>query len=281
VPSYRAATVRFRRSVIKQRILTAAIVLPILVAFIAFSGPMLFNGALCLVSALAVNEFYQMGLPTYRRAEACLGVAAGVLLMMGLLFSSNSLIHLASIVFPTMLLMLIYLFRFHDLQQVGRDLAISLLGLFYIPMLLAHAGLLRGLPYGREWIFLVLVIVMVSDTMAYFVGMQLGRHRLYEAISPKKSIEGAIGGLAGGLLGALIGMYSFFPELHGVDAVLLGIGVGSFSQLGDLVESLLKRNFGVKDSGTLIPGHGGMLDRLDSLLFAFPLTFYYAVWVFR
>jgi phosphatidate cytidylyltransferase len=109
--------------------------------------------------------------------------------------------------------------------------------------------------------------------------MNWGRHRLYQAVSPKKSVEGSLAGLAGGVLGAMICKFSFFAELDSVDVLFIGLGVGAFSQLGDLVESLFKRSFGVKDSGTLFPGHGGMLDRLDSLLFAFPVTYYYAVWI--
>lgn len=219
-----------------------------------------------------------MGLPENRRLEGAMAVAAGLLCSVGLSYATSPPAFLLSLALPCLFLMLLYLFRFQDMQSVTRDLAITLFGLLYLPLLLSHAVLLRALPEGRAWIFLVMFVVMASDSMAYFVGRTWGKHRLYEAVSPKKSIEGSCGGFAGGVLGALICKMAFFEELGAVDILFLGLGVGAFSQLGDLVESLLKRSFGVKDSGSLIPGHGGILDRLDSLLFAFPVTYYYAVW---
>ena len=268
------------RSVIKQRIITALIALPLLILCIFYSSQGLFAGLLFVVSGLALHEFYRMALPKQRRLEGSLAVAAGLFCCVGLVYATSTPALLLSIVLPCLFLALVYLFRFQDMQTVSRDLAVSMLGLMYIPLLLSHAVLLRALPAGRDWIFLVLFVVMASDTLAYFVGRKLGRHRLYEAVSPKKTIEGSLGGLAGGVLGALICKLWFFAELSSADILLIGLGVGAFSQLGDLVESLLKRSFGVKDSGALIPGHGGLLDRLDSLLFAFPITYYYAVWVF-
>lgn len=269
-----------RRATIKQRIYTALIALPLLILTVFYSGAMLFGGLLSLVCALALQEFYRMVLPPNRQLEASCSIACGVIVCAGLIFSATIPAVLASVVFPVLCLALLYLFRFQQIEEVGRELAGSVLGLAYVSVLLAHAGLLRMLPDGRAWVFLVLAIVMASDTLAYLVGRTWGRHRLYAAVSPKKSIEGAVGGLAGGLLGALLGKAWFFAGLSSLDVLLLGVGVGLFSQLGDLVESLFKRSFGVKDSGTLIPGHGGVLDRLDSLLFAFPITYYYAVWVF-
>ena len=227
-----------------------------------------------------MHEFCRMALPEQRRLEGSLSVAAGVFCCVGLAYASNPPSLLLSLVLPCLFLALVYLFRFQDMQTVSRDLAVSLLGLLYIPLLLSHAILLRALPAGKDWVFLVLFVVMASDSLAYFVGRTWGKHRLYEAVSPKKTIEGSVGGIAGGVLGAVICKLWFFAELSSVDVLFVGIGVGAFSQLGDLVESLLKRSFGVKDSGKLIPGHGGLLDRLDSLLFAFPVTYYYPVWVF-
>ena len=268
------------RDIIKQRIITALIALPLLILFVLYASQGLFAGLLFIVSALALHEFYRMALPEQRRLESSLSVAAGVLCSVGLVYASSTSFLLLSIVLPCLFLALVYLFRFQDMQTVSRDLAVSLLGLLYVPLLLSHATLLRALPSGRDWIFLVLFVVMASDTLAYFVGRTWGKRRLYEAVSPKKTVEGSLGGIAGGILGATICKFWFFAELSGLDILFIGVGVGAFSQLGDLVESLLKRSFGVKDSGALIPGHGGLLDRLDSLLFAFPVTYYYALWAF-
>lgn len=222
-----------------------------------------------------------MALPRERRGEVFLAVALGVMLAAAILFCPHPVAVQGMLVAVMLALTIIFLFRYRRLETVGRDLALTTFGLFYVPLLLCHAGLLRQLEQGREWVFLVLLVVMASDSLAYFIGMALGRRRLYEAISPKKSVEGALGGLAGGVLGALAAKLWLLPRLDGLDVLVLGIGVGAFSQIGDLVESILKRSFAVKDSGTLFPGHGGLLDRLDSLLFAFPATYYYALWVVK
>ena len=266
------------RVVIKQRILTALIALPLLVLGIAYASHGLFAGLVFVVCALALHEFYHMAQPDGGRLESSLAVVAGVCCCAGLVYAKTGPAVLISIVAPLMFLALVSLFRFRTIQSASTELAFGMLGILYVPVLLSHAIFLRELPAGRAWIFLVLLVVMASDTMAYFVGMKLGKHRLYEAVSPNKTIEGALGGLAGAVLGAALSKLWFFQTLQLVDVVVLGVLVGVFSQLGDLVESLLKRSFGVKDSGNMIPGHGGLLDRLDSLLFAFPVAFYYAIW---
>ena len=142
-------------------------------------------------------------------------------------------------------------------------------------MLLSYMVLLHVLPEGHKLVFLVFLMTMLCDSCAYFVGTRWGKHRLYPAVSPKKSVEGAVGGVGGAVLAVVGSMWLFMPELSLVVGVGLGVLVGIFAQIGDLFESLLKRSAQIKDSGHLFPGHGGMLDRLDSLLFSFPVAYLY------
>ncbi len=176
----------------------------------------------------------------------------------------------------TLAIALFYLFSVNDLKTSATEFALTVSGFLYVPLLLGHLVLMRELPHGIQWIFLLLLLVMSGDTGAYYVGRSLGRRKLYPLVSPNKSVEGALGGLGGSLLGALVAGGTFFPELTVADCFLTALVIGPLGQMGDLFESLLKRSFGVKDSGTIIPGHGGILDRLDSILFAAPALYYYA-----
>jgi len=232
-----------------------------------------------LVNLLALHEYFEMALPDRRRSERRLGLVLGVILLPVLALGDARLI-VALLTGTALLLGCWYLFRFQELKLCAGELALTGFGLLYIPLLLAHLPLLFALPFGRDWIFLVLIVVMSADTAAYFVGSAIGRRPLYPAISPKKSREGAVGGLLGSLLGALLAKLGFFAELSLFDVLATGLLLSCSGQLGDLFESMLKRSFEVKDSGTIIPGHGGMLDRLDSLLFAFPVCYYYALVLF-
>jgi phosphatidate cytidylyltransferase len=154
-----------------------------------------------------------------------------------------------------------------------------LFGLLYIPYLLGYLVLLRNHPLGWQWIMLIMFIVMGGDSAAYFIGCRFGRRKLYPAVSPNKSVEGAVGGIAGSIVGVIAAKMIYFSEIAIADALVAAVLIGAISQTGDLFESLLKRSCGVKDSGSIFPGHGGILDRLDSILFAAPVAYYYAVFV--
>lgn len=156
--------------------------------------------------------------------------------------------------------------------------AATLFAAAYVGGLAGTIAALRVLPPAADgaWrVTLLLAIVMASDTFAYFAGSAFGRHKLAPRISPGKTVEGLAGGLLGGVIAALVVRRIGLPALPAPAAVGLGIVVAAFGVTGDLVESLMKRWSGVKDSGRLFPGHGGMLDRLDSLLFGAPVLYYY------
>jgi len=137
--------------------------------------------------------------------------------------------------------------------------------------------LLRRLDHGLAWVFLLLCLAWLSDTGAYFAGRFFGKTKLYEAISPKKTVEGYIGGVITAVAGVFIVRAVDLSALNAVDAVVIGAVIGTAGVIGDLAESLLKRAFNVKDSGTIMPGHGGLLDRVDSVLFVAPLLYGYAI----
>ncbi len=174
------------------------------------------------------------------------------------------------------------LFRREMSQSLGH-MAVTVFGIMYVGWLGSHLVLLRELPVslaineniGAHLVFLVALLTWATDTSAYLFGVAFGRHKLIPRISPNKTIEGAVGGLLGAaLVGWLLtrGLVPFMTPLAGA---VLGLVVGSMAQLGDLVESLIKRDAGIKDTAELIPGHGGVLDRFDSMLFTAPVVYYY------
>lgn len=174
------------------------------------------------------------------------------------------------------------IFRPEMTKSLGH-MAVTVFGIMYVGWLGSHLVLLRQLPetlaveqnVGARLVFLVALLTWATDTAAYLFGVSLGRHKLIPRISPNKTVEGAIGGLIGAaLVGWLLtrGLVPFMTPLAGT---LLGVVVGIMAQFGDLVESLIKRDAGIKDTAELIPGHGGVLDRFDSMLFTAPVVYYY------
>jgi len=158
-------------------------------------------------------------------------------------------------------------------------LSLSTLAWFYVPFLMSHALLLAQGANGREWVFFILLVVFACDAGAYYTGGRFGRHKLYEKVSPKKTVEGAIGGLCMSIATGTLFALLFFQDLSLWKLMLLSAIISLVSQTGDLIESMVKRISEKKDSSSLIPGHGGVLDRLDSLLFAFPITWFLLPWV--
>lgn len=231
-----------------------------------------FSIFISLLAFLGVLEFCRMALPQ----RVLPGVAtAAFAALLPYLFLIRSWQYLLFVVTAFLLVSALYfLFSFNDIRQVVTECGALSFAILYVPLLLGYLTLLRSGHFGEKWLFLMMFIVMAGDSAAYYLGSMFGRHKLYPAVSPNKSIEGALGGLAGSIIGALVFRQLFFPELGLLLCLVAALVVGVAGQAGDLFESLLKRSCGVKDSGSIIPGHGGVLDRLDSILFAAPVIWF-------
>lgn len=164
-------------------------------------------------------------------------------------------------------------------EAAGVRIAWLIAGPLYVGGLLSTIGALHRLEHGGEWVLLAMWIAWSSDTGAYFAGRFLGKRKLYPAVSPSKTVEGSIGGLAAGLSGGLAAHFWFMPSLPLIDALVLALLAGALGQMGDLVESLIKRSTGIKDSGAILPGHGGLLDRVDALMFTGAACLLYNLWI--
>jgi phosphatidate cytidylyltransferase len=265
----------FRRN-LAFRVATAVVALPLLVAAF-FLGPRWLGVAIVAVALLAgLVEFFGLqaarGLPPMRRT----GLALAAAMFVDVAFPGWQGAPLWP--FATLLLLTVTLRPGRALEDTIPVAALTFLGAAYLGALGGTIAALLVLPPSGEgpWrVLLLLGIIMAADTLAFFVGHAVGRHRLAPSVSPGKTVEGALAGLAGGVLGALAVRHFGLPDVPLLHALVLGAGVAGMGIVGDLDESLLKRWAGVKDSGTLFPGHGGALDRLDSLLFGGPILYYY------
>jgi len=269
-PLERPATSRW--SGLAKRTLSTVVLLPLFIWIVLGGVPLAFDLMIVAVGILASWEFSRMfqraGVPVFRDA----GVVLGALLTASFLAPERiALVATASV----MAVLTLSLARPEPGPARWQAVAVTLLGLAWINALLGHTILLRALPEGLHWVLLLVWVTWIGETAAYTVGSLVGRHKLAPGISPGKTVEGALAQLVGSPLAALAAQGWLFPGLGTRDALLVGLLLGVVGQLGDLAESALKRSVGTKDAGQLIPGHGGMLDRVDGLLFNAPALFYY------
>lgn len=263
-----------------KRVLTALVLVPVLIAIIGYAPPFCFLLLVAGATVLALEEFFslatQSGLEIFRVS----GHGSSLLLLASFYgFPANSWPSLLVFVGSCGLFFALGLRRGDRLPTVLPGVAVTVLGLLYVSLTLGLLVVLQRSSTswgpGKGWIFFLLLVVWFGDTCAYYAGSALGRHTLAPLISPKKTVEGAVGGLFGNVLAAFLGKQIFLPEAPLVQLLWLSVLLGAVSQIGDLSESALKRGAGVKDSSNLLPGHGGMLDRIDGVLFASPVMFGY------
>lgn len=247
---------------------------------ICLRGGIFFLLLVNLIILLGLREFYELLAAKGYRPYKVLGVACGLALSCYVYFGGAAISLLMTAILLS--IMVHELFR-RDMAHSLNHIAMTMLGVLYVGWLGSHLVMLRELPavvgvpddIGARLVFFVAAVTWVGDIGAYLVGIALGAHPLLPRVSPHKTIEGAVGGLIGSTAAGLVCAWEFLPFLSPTVGALLGLAGGLSGQLGDLVESLLKRDVGIKDTAGLIPGHGGVLDRFDSLLFSGPVLYYY------
>ncbi|MCK4739427.1 MAG: phosphatidate cytidylyltransferase [Deltaproteobacteria bacterium] len=271
-----------------KRFFAGIVLIPIVVALVLYTSLFWLTLVITLITLLALNEYNAIcgklkGEQTQEiynfktKRDLFVLVFGGGLPLLFLYLSGVAT--LPFLTFFLALLFLLGLFTSKNTEAIFEVIKNAIFGIVLIALPLSHLVLIGGEEKGRLWILLVLVVVWSADTTAYCVGRIIGRSKLCPSVSPGKTIEGAIGGIIGAVLAVLIFDYFTFLGLGSVFAVALGFVLALLSIIGDLIESVLKRSAGVKDSGTLIPGHGGVLDRIDSLFFVVPATYFFMTFV--
>jgi phosphatidate cytidylyltransferase len=263
-----------------KRWVTAIVAVPILFGIIAYGGEEAFAVLIVLASLTGMEEYNRMAFGRGLTLEKAETMVIALFILLAAFFANLPLL-LAVLTFGVMTVLMLNLLRMRrqgvDMTHAGR----VILGVLYIPLLMAHFIMIRRSQSGVLWIFFILVLAFAGDIAAYYIGRRFGKRKLLPEVSPGKTVEGTIGLVAGSIAGCLLFKLFFFPMLPVAHAVVLGL-VGSVAgQLGDLSESALKRAAGVKDSGMILPGHGGILDRLDCLMFITPFVYYYQGYVIR
>ena len=262
---------------LSKRVLSAVIFLPFFI-FLIYSGtPFYFMLLVMAASLLGLAEFFSLSKDKLSSPLRLAGYIWTMLIIFGA-YSGGSSVLLGTLSGGILIIFLIRLYNGKRLKGVIEDVGYLYTGIFYVVFLLSYLVLLRGSIDGSLWILLLFIVTWGGDTAAFFSGRAFGNRKFYLEVSPKKSVEGFIGGFFGGIVAALLFKVLFFNQLTLTDSIIAGAVIGILGPLGDLCESLLKRSCDVKDSGGLIPGHGGILDRIDSILFSAPFVYYFAIY---
>ncbi|BAS31425.1 phosphatidate cytidylyltransferase [Dehalococcoides mccartyi] len=263
---------------LKKRILSGCLLALISLVVIWVDQPIAWlTLAMAVVVALALNEFYN-AVTVYLKSQPfkALGIFWGMLIVISPHLQIESI--LPFLLGSFSLTSLIYLLTLKDRTDAFPRWAWTLSGVIYIGLLASFWVALRELPMGREWVLWTLILTSATDTMAFFIGSRFGKQKMAPSISPNKSWQGAVGGAVFSIIVAPIFADLMDLPINMFIAMLLGLLVSVAGQTGDIAESLFKRNMHCKDSGNLIPGHGGIMDRLDSLLFTGIVVYYYVIW---
>ncbi|CAN2042561.1 phosphatidate cytidylyltransferase [Candidatus Magnetomoraceae bacterium gMMP-15] len=256
-----------------KRWITALIALPILIMLIQWKVS--FSILAATASAIGLWEYYSMF--SAQSSQKYILSIIGLILALAMIWMAH-IDFLAGImgliVLNLLIAAIISIFIFKNDPDLLYNISRQIMGIIYVPFLISYLMLIRNGEDGVVWIFWLLIMVFACDTGAFYVGKYMGKHKLCPQVSPGKTVEGFAGGLAACIICGIIFKFFFVPYITMESAFIISAVVGIIGPVGDLFESMLKRSSGVKDSGKLLPGHGGILDRIDALLFAAPVVYY-------
>jgi len=263
---------------LKTRIIVAVICLPLIFIVLFFLPPYVLTGLVAIVCAISAYELLRAIWGKENDRIRIYATFAAALIPVGAYFDLTALVFPAVFLVLMSLLFLEAIFVFKTIRKITfSQILIALFAGALIPLMLSSLISLKLLPEGRLFVLLPVISAFLTDAGAYFTGMAIGKKKAFPLVSPKKTVEGCIGGLAVGTAALLIyGFVVYAATLHGVvlwALILYGVIGAAVTQLGDLSFSLIKREYSIKDYGRLIPGHGGMLDRFDSMIFTAPALY--------
>jgi phosphatidate cytidylyltransferase len=273
-----------------KRILTAIVALPPLLYTVWNDFPYFFIAIASTAALIGLHEFYRLASKLGLKPHYIAGYGAGLAVMVcfALKRADFIVVVIAALVVVTLTLSI---FQDADFSKSLASASSTVFGVAYVALLAGFLVGLRMIPdthtltptphLAAKLLTTFFAMVMLTDTGAYYTGRSMGRHKLAPRVSPGKTVEGSVGGFIAAALAGVACKYIFFPEISTVHVLILGAVIGIVGQIGDLAESLLKRGSGVKDSGNIFPGHGGMLDRIDSMLFCAPIVYFYSQWFLR
>ena len=261
-----------------KRWISGVIAVPILFAIIFYGSEVVFSAFIIIVILGAVIEYNRMVFNGGFVREKLQALIIAILIPLAV-FSGDLRIVLAVIAFSLLAVFSLSLLGMNGHAINTVSVGKLVFGFIYIPFMLSHFILLRHMGDGVMWILFILVLAFSGDIAAFYVGRSIGKRKLMPLVSPGKTVEGTAGLLIGSVIGCVLFQQFFLPRLPVFHAAALGLSGGIMGQLGDLCESVIKRASGVKDSGSLVLGHGGLLDRLDCLIFIAPYVYYYRLFL--
>jgi phosphatidate cytidylyltransferase len=255
-----------------KRVLSGLVLIPVVLGIVQYGSPLLFLALVIAAVLVGWTEYCKL----IRHIGIKVNLIVGGVLCLFLVFcfyrNDFYLVWLAACL---MSLFITWYASGSPLEDALNQVAYSFLGVVYVSGLMSYFILLRGMEHGNHILYYLFMVIWSGDIAAYYVGKTIGKTPLAPKISPGKTIEGSVAGLVGSVAGGVAAKYLFFESLPLNHCLIMALLCGIMGQIGDLAESLFKRRAGVKDSGSLIPGHGGVLDRLDSLMFAGPAFYIY------